>query len=117
MKALIIAMTLIALGVPAIAQRPAPNAFSDRLAKLDDLRRRAVLRRAVLDSGQRCNRVGANAPQGRWRNLVMWNARCERGGDYAVFIGPDASVQVRPCGDLAKLKLPTCRALPVARPR
>jgi hypothetical protein len=39
----------------------------------------------------------------------MWSARCDRGGDYAVYIGPDGSVQVRPCADAAKLKLPACR--------
>jgi hypothetical protein len=26
-----------------------------------------------------------------------------------VFVGPDASVQVRYCGEMAELKLPTCR--------
>ena len=46
----------------------------------------------------------------------MWTARCngatpkEGPYDYAVFVGPDGDVQVRPCADLAGLKLPTCRA-------
>jgi len=92
---------------PAAAQ-PA-NPFSDRLQKLTQLQRHSVLRRAILDSGETCKRVDRAAVSGRYKNLTMWTARCTAGGDYGVFIGPDSSVQVRPCGDLGKLGLPLCR--------
>lgn len=99
-----------AIAMPAIAATPpAALSYSDKLAKLDPLRRSAVLRRAVLDGGERCKRVTASTRQGMWKNLVMWVARCEPGGDYGIFIGPDGSVQVRPCADMPKVKLPKCR--------
>ena len=108
------ALAVLFAAAPVLAQAPrppasGPNTFSDRLMKLDDLRRRSVLRRAILDNGLTCDRVVAGGPRGRWRNLVMWTARCGKGGPYGVFLGNDGSVQVRPCADLATLKLPTCR--------
>ncbi len=53
--------------------------------------------------------VDAARLQGRFKNLVMWTARCKVGGDYGVFIGPDGTVQVRQCRQMAELKLPVCR--------
>ncbi|MGH6780556.1 MAG: hypothetical protein ACREB5_00415 [Sphingomonadaceae bacterium] len=101
---------------PATAQmKPPSNPFSDRLAGLNDLQRNAALRRAVLDSGQYCKRVEWSAKQQQYKNLVMWVARCNPGGDKAVYIGPDGTVQVRPCKDAAQLKLPVCR-VPAAKP-
>jgi hypothetical protein len=97
------------------AAAPPPNSFSERLRALPDLQRRAALRAAINDSAGSCGRVEAAELVGPYRNLVMWNVRCTRGGDYGLFIGPDGSVQVRTCDDLAKLKLPTCR-LPAAAP-
>jgi len=114
MKSIGLGLAILLSTAPVLAQPRVANTFSDRLAKLDDLRRRSVLRRAVLDSGQFCDRVGVHGRLGLWRNLVMWNARCGRGGDYGVFIGNEGSVQVRPCADLAKLKLPACRLPPRA---
>lgn len=105
----ILAAMLVA--VPAAALT---NDFSNQLKKLSPLQQRATLRRAVLDNGQYCKRIGPVAYQAPYKNLEMWTVRCDRGANYAVFIGLDASVQVRPCADLAGLKLPTCR-LPNAR--
>ena len=31
----------------------------------------------------------------------MWTARCADGRDWAIFVGPDGSAQVRDCKDLA----------------
>lgn len=113
MKAVILAAVAGAISVaPAVAAQPS-NPFSERLQRLDELRRYTVLRRAVLDSGAPCKRVERAGVSGQYKNLVMWTARCVPGGDYALFIGPDASVQVRDCGELAKLGLPACR-LPAA---
>ncbi|PTQ10994.1 hypothetical protein CLG96_10680 [Sphingomonas oleivorans] len=107
--AALLTTALIATPVAAQQPKPKPNPFSDRLEKLDDIPRRATLRRAILDSGQYCNRVDAAGRQQDYKNLVMWTARCGRGGDYALFIGPDASVQVRRCPELKTLGLPECR--------
>jgi hypothetical protein len=106
---------LLALAAPVVAQRPLPNPFSDRLAALQDIPRRAVLRRAILDSNLWCDRVSQDVRRGTWRNLAVWNARCGRGAEYGVFIGQDQSVQVRPCKDLVTFKLPRC-ALPPRSP-
>jgi hypothetical protein len=105
--------SLIAAVLAVLATAPAAalkvDAYSARLAKLPDLQKRAVVRRAILDNGGRCKRVIWTAPHLRYKNLTMWSARCDRGGDYGVFIGPDGSAQVRPCADLADLKMPLCR--------
>jgi hypothetical protein len=108
-----IASLLLLIAVPAgAAVNPALD-YSNRLMKLSDIQQRAVMRRAILDGVQYCKQVLATAYQGSYKNLVMWTAHCAKGGDYAVYIGPDGSAQVRPCTDLAKLNLPLCR-LPVA---
>ena len=108
MKKVIVAiLAACAALAPAVAQ-PA-NPFSDRLQRLNELQRHSVLRRAILDSGEACKRVDRAGLSGRYKNLAMWTARCVPGGDYGLFIGPDASVQVRPCGDAKKLGLPQCR--------
>lgn len=111
---------MAAMLAAAVALAPAwgqpANMFSDRLQRLNELQRHSVLRRAILDSGEACKRVDRAAISGRYKNLVMWTARCTPGGDYGVYLGPDASVQVRPCADGPKLGLPPCR-LPVAAKR
>lgn len=108
-RAFLIAATTMAATSPALAATPPANPYSDRLAKLTDLQRHAALRRAVLDSGQYCKRVEWSAKQQQYQNLVMWVARCNPGGDKAVYIGPDGSVQVRACTEAAQLKLPACK--------
>lgn len=100
-------LTVLAVITPTSAALA--TSFSDQFAQLDPLRRAAVMRRAVIDSGQRCGRVTNITKQGAYKNMAMWSARCAPGGDYAAFIGLDGSVQVRPCADLAKLKLPLCQ--------
>lgn len=104
-------ITIIATGVPAYATPP-PNAFSDRLEKLDPARRAAALRGAIVDSGKWCKGVSAVRKQGRYRNLILWAVRCDQGGDRAVYIGPDGSVQVRDCKEAGQLKLPACQLPP-----
>ena len=98
---------------PLAAQVPSQSAkaYSDRLAALTDVQRRAALRRAVLDSGEKCVRVEKAAYQGAYRNLQMWVARCTGNLDYGAFIGPDGSVQVDGCAHLAAVKWPACRRL------
>lgn len=104
-------MTALIL-VASLASAPAfavANDFSNQLKKLPSLQQRATLRRAVLDEGQYCKRIGPVAYQGPYKNLEMWTVQCDRGAAYGVFIGLDGSVQARPCGDMKELKLPACK--------
>lgn len=84
------------------------SAAQDQLHKLDDLNRAIALKRAVLDSGLSCKRVTRSGYVQEHENLSMWTANCDDKIDYAVFVGPDSSVQVRRCDDLARLGLPAC---------
>jgi hypothetical protein len=114
MRPLLASLLLITTS-SAVAAVPAAQNYSDQVAKLSEIQQRAVMRRAILDGGQYCRQVLSTRRQGPYKNLVMWTAHCAKGGDYAVYVGPDGSAQVRPCTDLAKLKLPVCQ-LPPARP-
>jgi len=100
------------LAVPALAAPVNPaNPFNAKLLQLKPADRDGALDRAIVDDGQRCGRLMTSAYRGPYGNLGMWVARCKPGGDYAVFTGPDGSVQVRPCADLKGLKLPECGKL------
>ena len=99
----------LAYAAPLAAATPLPaQAYSDRLAHLTQIQRFAAMRSAIGESGEYCRRVQGATLRGRYRNLIMWTAACDHGASYGVFIGPDASVQVRPCADLPKLRLPRC---------
>jgi len=111
-------MTRLALPLMAAALAALPveavtiaNPASDQMARLSVLQRKAALREALLDSGVRCVRVEKAAIQGPGANTIMWRAKCadDPRYDYGVFVGPDASVQVRYCGEMAELHLPACR--------
>jgi hypothetical protein len=92
-------MTSVHVTVPA----------SDSLKGMSPLYRYLGLRRAIVDSGQRCKQVDRGAYQRDWNNLAMWTAHCTDTGDWAIFIAPNDDVQVRLCTDLAQLKLPACK--------
>ena len=83
--------------------------FEARLKSLSDLDRGLGLRRAIMDSGARCKSVDASGYQQVYGNLSMWTVRCSDRGEFALFIAPNADVQVRRCADAAQLKLPACR--------
>ena len=84
--------------------------YVDKLKALTPVNQGLALRRAIQDAGQRCKKVENAAYQEDYQNLSMWTARCSDTGDWALFIAPNADVQVRACKDLAALKLPVCRA-------
>lgn len=105
---------LTALFAAAIATAPAfaigvPNDYSAKLRKMSSFQQRATLRRAVLDHNLYCRHIGPVAYQGPYKNLQMWVVKCDKGAVYGAFIGPDGTVQVRSCADLATFKLPACR--------
>lgn len=111
-KILFTAMAGAAMLAAPVVAAPAADSYSDRLARLPELRRYAALRSVLASSGQICRRVEFAERRGSLRNLAMWTVRCTPTGDYGVFIGPDGSAQVRTCADLAKLRLPTCGLKP-----
>ncbi len=80
----------------------------DQLHQLDDLNRAIALKRAIYDSGYTCKRITTSGYVQEHDNLSMWMANCADGNAWAIFVGPDGSVQVRSCGDVAKLGLPAC---------
>jgi hypothetical protein len=90
------------------ATNPQAMAYHRQLLKLSELQRFAVLRRAVLDSKKICKHVEAARPQGWYQNTMMWTAACTSKTNYALFIGPDGTVQVRDCKDAKVLGLPIC---------
>jgi hypothetical protein len=90
------------------------NPTSEGLKKLDELYRFLGLRRAIVDNGQRCKKVDAGRYQQDFKNMAMWTARCTDTGEWAIFIAPNGNVQVRRCGNLARINLPACQPLGTA---
>ena len=80
-----------------------------QLHEASDLNRAIALKRAIYDSGYKCSRVTKSGYVGDYENLEMWMADCADGRDWAVFIGPDGSAQVRDCKDVAQVGLPQCK--------
>jgi len=113
MKPIAALSALALLAAPTVAQvkSQTAKAYSDRLAALTDIQRRGTLRRAVLDSGEKCVTVTKAGYQGTYKNMEMWVARCTGNIDYGAFIGPDGSVQVSACAYLVTVKWPACRKL------
>jgi hypothetical protein len=108
----------LALGLAGCGQAPgggnvttirAANPQSEQLKGLSELYRNLGLRRAIMDSGQKCKKSEGGAYQQDYKNMAMWTTHCVDSGDWAIFISPGGEVQVRPCGDLAALGLPTCQ--------
>jgi uncharacterized membrane protein len=84
------------------------NEYVERLKTLSDDNRGLALRRAVQDTGQNCKKVVTSGYQEEYKNLSVWNLKCTD-GEYALFIAPNADVQVRTCTDAKALGLPQCR--------
>ena len=91
----------------------------DKLHQLDDMNRAIALRRAIYESGSDCPRVTKSGYVGEYENTSYWTATCEdkfgRTRNWALFVGPDESVQVRLCADVAKAGLDPCVIKPGAK--
>ena len=91
----------------------------DRLHQLDDMNRAIALKRAIHETGSDCRRVTRSGYVGEYENTSYWTATCEdkfgRTRDWALFVGPDESVQVRLCEDVVKAGLPPCVIKPAAK--
>lgn len=84
------------------------SADQERLHELNDLNRSIALKRALQDSGYRCRRIEESGFVGTHENLDMWMARCNDQREWAIFVGPDGSAQVRDCKDVSGFGLPRC---------
>jgi hypothetical protein len=80
----------------------------EQLHQLNELNRAIGLKRAIRDAGYRCQRVTRAGYVGEYENLDMWMANCDEQRDWAVFVGPDGSAQVRDCRDVEEMGLPEC---------
>lgn len=84
------------------------NPYNDRLTAMQEPLRHATLMRAIIDSGATCKRVIEAEDKGAYQNLHLWAAQCDGAKKWGVFVGADASVQVRECGEMKQLGLPSC---------
>jgi uncharacterized membrane protein len=84
--------------------------YEKQLKALSEPNRNLGLRRAIMQSRQRCKRVEASGYQEAYSNMSMWTARCSDTGDWALFIAANGDVQVRKCTDAKALGLPECRS-------
>ena len=87
----------------------AANPTSDNLKKLDPLYRHLGLWRGIRYNRGTCKRVDRGAYQQEYRGMAMWVALCDDGRHWAIFIAPNADVQVRGCAEMETLDLPQCR--------
>ena len=94
---------------PADKQIAVRSEEQDRLHQLDPQYRDIALKRAIAASGLRCKRVIRSGYVTEYNKLSMWSADCDDGRNWAIFVGPDGSAQVRPCADMARFKLPECK--------
>ena len=92
------------------------SAVQDELHTLNDLNRAIALKRAIYDSGYRCQRITKSGFVGEYENLDEWTANCADGRDWAIFVGPDGSAQVRDCKDVARFGLPECKIKEAPQP-
>lgn len=86
------------------------------LHKLSEPYRHVALRRAIYDAGRTCRTVTRSGYVQEYGNLSMWTATCDSGRSWAIFVGPDGSVQVRDCSEMEQLKLPACIVRELAKP-
>jgi hypothetical protein len=113
---LIIGLGLAAAACGSQADQPAPAKKQEivvrspeQLHQLDDMFRDIAMKRAITASGLPCKRVTKSGYVTEHNRLSMWSASCNDGRDWAIFVGPDGTAQVRPCQDMAQFKLPACQ--------
>ncbi|MBB3765001.1 hypothetical protein [Sphingomicrobium lutaoense] len=98
-------------------EAPAIEVRSDQqnqLFELSDLNRDIAMRRAITGAGFRCQRVDGSGFVGKYKNLDQWAATCEDQREWAVYVGPDETAQVRLCSDVVEQGLPGCEVTKAA---
>jgi hypothetical protein len=81
-----------------------------QLASASEMNRMIGLKRAVHDSGHYCKRIIGSNALAPWKNLQAWQADCDDGKSWTVFVAANGVAQVSSCDDAKELKLPLCRA-------
>lgn len=89
------------------------SADQQALHRLDALNLAIALKRSIYDAGLTCKRVTDAGFVGIYENLEMWAAHCvyDNGSkqDWAIFVGPDGSAQIRDCKDVEAGGMPACQ--------
>ena len=80
----------------------------DRLHELSEMNLKIALRRAIYDAGATCPRVDEAGYIQEYGNLSVWTASCSNGQNWAVFVAPDGTAQLRRCEHMEQLNLPRC---------
>ena len=109
---------LTACDQPAPPPKPVIKVQGDeqrQLAAASDMNRAIALKRAIYDGGATCKRVTATGFVTDYKNMAMWQAQCDDGKDWAIFVAANGGIQLRPCADLKELKLPECKLLDVKK--
>ena len=81
-----------------------------QLASASEMNRAIGLKRAIVDSGRSCKRIIGSHALAPWKNLQAWQADCDDGKSWTVFVAANGAAQVSPCADAKELKLPLCSA-------
>ena len=112
LAALLVTVAIAGCGDNGQSSAPQPikvhTEAQEQLHRASGYNRAIGLKRAIYDSGYACKRISKTGFVGEYKNLDMWKAECADGRDWAVFIGPDGSAQVRDCKDVAAVGLPAC---------
>jgi len=81
---------------PAPTPKPVIKVQGDeqrQLAAASDMNRAIALKRAIYDGGATCKRVTATGFVTDYKNLAMWQAHCDDGKDWAIFIAANGSIR------------------------
>ena len=81
-----------------------------QLASASEMNRAIGLKRAIVDSGRSCKRIIGSHALAPWTNLQAWQADCDDGKSWSVFVAASGVARVRSCADAQVLKLPLCSA-------
>ena len=81
-----------------------------QLASASEMNRTIGLKRALHDSGNYCKRIIGSHALAPWKNLQAWQADCDDGKSWTVFVAANGVAQVSACADAKELKLPLCSA-------
>ncbi|WP_324806312.1 hypothetical protein SH584_08565 [Sphingomonas sp. LY29] len=88
------------------------SAAQKQLFELSDLNRTIALKRAISGQGLSCPQLVTSGFSTRYKDMDMWTATCSDKRQWALFIGANDTVQVRPCKDNAQFDLPPCTIKP-----
>lgn len=80
----------------------------DQLHELSEMNLKIAMRRAIYDGGATCPRVDEAGYVQEYGNTSMWTASCSNEQNWAIFVAPDGTAQLRRCEHMEQLDLPRC---------